>query len=118
MTKYVSLEHAIRNAVRDQQYKKPLNEDKEWEKDSAAVKASKDPEFINKMIDYEDASRIVNEIINRVCIKAEIIPVGSFRRKMKKMKDIDFLIISNKKDVLQNLSFKIIMYPFCLLTNI
>jgi hypothetical protein len=51
MTKYVSLEHAIRNAVRDQQYKKPLNEDKEWEKDSAAVKASKDPEFINKMID-------------------------------------------------------------------
>jgi DNA polymerase (family 10) len=57
------------------------------------------------MIDYEDAKKIVNEIINRVCIKAEIIPVGSFRRKMKKMKDIDFLIISNKKDVLQNLSF-------------
>lgn len=51
MTKYVSLEHAIRNAVRDQQYKKPLNEDKEWEKDSAAVKASKDPKFINKMIE-------------------------------------------------------------------
>jgi DNA polymerase (family 10) len=58
------------------------------------------------MIDYVDANKIVNEIINRVCIKAEIIPVGSFRRKMKKVKDIDFLIISNKKDVLQNLSFR------------
>ena len=51
MTKYVSLEHAIRNAVRDQQYKKPLNEDKEWEKDSAAVKASTDKKFVSKMID-------------------------------------------------------------------
>jgi len=51
MTKHVSLEHAIRNAVRDQQYKKPMNEDKEWEKDSAAVKASTDKKFVSKMID-------------------------------------------------------------------
>lgn len=70
------------------------------------IKKHKEPAQNSDRISYNEASVIVKDFKSRVrfcfgnqqrCIRLQVIPVGSYRRKKSTLKDVDFLILYPKR---------------------